>query len=150
MRVVVRVSEGFSRTLADTMADRHAANFNQLEVYKRARELAKNIFERTKAFPSEETYALTSQIRRSSRSIGAQIAEAWSKRRYKRHFVSKLTDADSEQRECQHWVLVSMDRGYLTKEEAVAIINELLLIGRMVQTMINKAHLFCYKAGRTR
>ena len=74
-------------------------SFRDLLVYQKARKLAQDIFVLTKAFPKEETYALTDQIRRSSRSIGAQIAEAWGKRRYEKHFISKLTDADGEQQE---------------------------------------------------
>ena len=68
----------------------HAESFRDLVVYKNARKLAKSIFELTKSFPKEEMYSLTDQVRRSSRSVGAQIAEAWAKRRYKKHFVSNL------------------------------------------------------------
>ena len=74
----------------------HARNFRDLAVYQKARKVSRAIFESSKGFPKEETYSLTDQIRRASRSIGAQIAEAWAKRRYPRHFVSKLTDADAE------------------------------------------------------
>ncbi len=74
----------------------HAKSFRDLDVYKLSRELAKEIFELSKSFPKEEIYSLTDQVRRSSRSIGAQILEAWAKRRYERHFTSKLTDADGE------------------------------------------------------
>lgn len=69
----------------------HARSFKDLEVYKQSRELAKMIFELTVNFPKEEKYSLTDQIRRSSRSVCAQIAESWGKRRYKNHFVLKLT-----------------------------------------------------------
>ena len=72
----------------------YVKSFRDLEVYKLARQLAKEIFEVSKSFPKEEMYSLTDQIRRASRSIGGQIAEAWGKRRYQRHFISKLTDAD--------------------------------------------------------
>ena len=82
----------------------YAKSFRELEVYKLSRELAGEIFQISKSFPKEETYSLTDQIRRSSRSIGAQIAEAWAKRRYEKHFISKLTDADGEQQETQHWL----------------------------------------------
>jgi four helix bundle protein len=82
----------------------HAKSFRDLVVYQKAKEVSRTIFEISKGFPKEETYSLTDQIRRASRSIGAQIAEAWAKRRYARHFVSKLTDADAEQMETQHWV----------------------------------------------
>jgi four helix bundle protein len=71
-------------------------NFRELNVYKLAKQLSQDIFLLTKSFPKEETYSLTDQIRRSSRSVGAQIAESWGKRRYERHFISKLTDADAE------------------------------------------------------
>ena len=81
---------------------RRARCFRDLMVYQKAREVARRIFELTKVFPKEEIYSLTDQGRRASRSVGAQIAEAWGKRRYERHFVSKLTDADSEQLETQH------------------------------------------------
>ena len=77
----------------------HARSFRDLAVYQKARTVSRSIFELSKDFPKEETYSLTDQIRRASRSIGAQIAEAWAKRRYERHFVSKLTDADAEQME---------------------------------------------------
>ena len=81
----------------------HARSFRDLAVYQKARKVSRAIYKISKGFPKEETYSLTDQIRRSSRSIGAQISEAWAKRRYERHFVSKLTDADAEQMETQHW-----------------------------------------------
>ncbi len=74
------------------------------------------VYQLTKKFPKEERYALTDQIRRSSRSIGGQISEAWGKRRYEKHFVSKLTDADGEQLETQHWLLTALDCEYITKD----------------------------------
>jgi four helix bundle protein len=80
----------------------HAKSFRDLEVYKLSRELSKKILQLSIGFPKEETYSLTDQVRRSSRSVGSQIAEAWAKRRYEKHFVSKLTDADGEQQETQH------------------------------------------------
>lgn len=75
----------------------YARSFKELEVYKQARSLSNKIFHLTKNFSKEERYSLTDQIRRSSRSVGAQIAEAWGKRRYENHFILKLTDADAEQ-----------------------------------------------------
>jgi four helix bundle protein len=101
------------------------------------------VFESTKGFPKEETYSLTDQIRRSSRSIGAQIAEAWAKRRYARHFVSKLTDADAEQMETQHWVDEASDCRYLDSKKVEELTEELMQIGRMLNSMIEKAHSFC-------
>ena len=74
----------------------YAVSFRDLLVYRKARELSPAIFKLSKRFPKEETYSLTDQVRRSSRSIGAQISEAWAKRRYEKHFLSKLTDSDGE------------------------------------------------------
>lgn len=82
----------------------HAASFQELKVYRKARGISRTVFDVSKSFPKEETYSMTDQIRRASRSVGAQIAEAWAKRRYERHFISKLSDADAEQMETQHWL----------------------------------------------
>ena len=121
----------------------HARSFRDLVVYQKARAVAKRVFEITKRFPREEMYSLTDQARRSSRSVGAQIAEAWAKRGYERHFVSKLTDADGEQQETQHWTDTAADCGYLTKEEAGSLNSELAEVGRMLNSMIEKAASFC-------
>jgi len=80
----------------------HAMSFRDLIVHQKARQIAKAIFEESKSFPREEMYSLTDQMRRAARSVGAQIAEAWGKRRFERHFISKLTDADAEQLEARH------------------------------------------------
>ena len=121
----------------------HAQGFRDLVVYQKARAVARCFFELSKAFPKEETYSLTDQGRRSSRSIGAQIAEAWAKRAYEKHFVSKLSDADGEQQETQHWVDTALDCGYLTGQMRDELVDELERIGRMLQSMIDKAELFC-------
>jgi len=71
---------------------KHAASFRDLIVYQKSRQLQREIFKITKSFPREEMFSLTDQIHRSSRSIGANISESWAKRRYERHFISKLTD----------------------------------------------------------
>lgn len=76
----------------------------ELEVYRRAFDSAMRIFELSKGFPREETFALTDQIRRSSRAVCANLAEAWRKRRYRKHFVSKLIDCESEAAETQVWL----------------------------------------------
>ena len=125
------------------MALDYARSFRDLLVYRRAFLVAKKIFELSKSFPEEEKYALTSQIRRASRSIGAQITEAWAKRRYERHFTSKLTDADGEQLETQHWLRVAFSCGYLEEAVARSLIASLEEIGRLLQGMIDKADLFC-------
>ncbi len=127
----------------------YAKSFRDLVVYQKARSVAKAIFDVTKSFPREEMYSLTDQMRRSSRSIGAQIAEAWAKRRYEKHFISKLTDADGEQQETQHWADTADDCGYLEKEEAEKLNADLNEIGRMINSMIDKANQFCVQHGKT-
>ena len=82
-------------------------------------------------------------MRNSSRSVGAQIAEAWAKRRYEKHFISKLTDADGEQQETQHWIEVAGDCGYLSIEQVNDMLNRYADLGRMLYTMMNKAEYFC-------
>jgi four helix bundle protein len=104
----------------------YAESFRDLVVYKKARQLSLEIFQITKTFPKEEMFSLTDQIRRSSRAIGAQIAEAWAKRRYEKHFASKLTDADAEQQETQHWLATAADCGYLAQNQMTA--NQLSVI----------------------
>jgi four helix bundle protein len=121
----------------------HAQTFRDLVVYQKAKLVSREIFEISKTFPKEETYSLTDQIRRASRSIGAQIAEAWGKRRYEKHFVSKLTDADAEQMETQHWLSEACDCDYLDVKKAKELTDHLLQIGRMLNSMMEKAHLFC-------
>ena len=87
-----------------------------LEVYKKAFDAAMEIFELSKSFPKEETYSLTDQIRRSSRSVCANIAEAWRKRRYEAAFIAKLSDAEGEAAETQTWLQFSVKCGYLEAE----------------------------------
>jgi len=122
---------------------KRAQCFRDLIVYQRARKVAQSIFYLSHSFPKEETYSLTDQVRRSSRSIGAQISESWGKRRYERHFVSKLTDADSEQLETQHWLEVAFDCAYISENHRTSLCNELKEIGRMLNSMIHKAETFC-------
>jgi four helix bundle protein len=121
----------------------YARNFRELVVYQRTFDLSRKVFELSKAFPEDEKFSLTSQIRRSSRSVGAQIAEAWAKRKYERHFVSKLTDADGEQMETQHWVRTAFSCGYLERAAASVLMDELEQVGRLLQGMMDKAESFC-------
>lgn len=93
------------------------SSFRDLKVYKMAFALAMDIFWLTKTFPKEETYSLIDQIRRSSRSVFASVAEAYKKRRYPNHFVSKLTDADMENGETQAWLDAALACLYITKEK---------------------------------
>ena len=121
----------------------HAKSYRDLEVYKLSRELSKDIFDLSKTFPKEETYSLTDQIRRSSRSVGDQIAEAWAKRRYEKHFVSKLTDADGELQETRHWLETSFDCKYIDKSILDNFLKKYESVGKMINSMINKSNLFC-------
>lgn len=121
----------------------YVKSFRDLEIYKLSREVSKEIFKLTKIFPKEELYSLTDQIRRSSRSVGGQIAEAWGKRRYEMHFISKLTDADAEQLETQHWLEVSEESHYIDVATRDVLIRKCESIGRMLQRMIDKASNFC-------
>jgi len=121
----------------------YAKSHRDLIVYQKARTLAQEIFDLTKSFPKEETYSLTDQIRRSSRSVGAQIAEAWAKRPYEKHFVSKLTDADAEQHETQHWLETARDCGYVSQEKSALLVEKCREVGRLLGSMIDKAASFC-------
>ena len=123
----------------------YVKSFRDLEVYQLARQLAKEIFDISANFPKDEIYSLTSQIRRSSRSVGAQIAEAWGKRRYIKHFESKLTDADAEQLETKYWIETSLDHNYITSQVATDLIERYEMLGKKLSTMISKSESFCGK-----
>ncbi|MFZ3199798.1 MAG: four helix bundle protein [Candidatus Acidiferrales bacterium] len=110
--------------------------FRELRVYKLAYRMAMEIFRRSRIFPDEERYSLTSQIRRSSRSVAANIAEGYRKRQYSAMFSSKLADADAEATETGVWLDFARDCGYITPEthsELAAAYDE---IGRMLHVMI--------------
>jgi four helix bundle protein len=92
-----------------------------LEVYGKAFDAAMQLFDLSKRFPKEETYSLTDQVRRSSRSVCANLAEAWRKRRYEAAFVSKLSDSESEAAETQVWIEFACKCSYLTREQAVPL-----------------------------
>lgn len=118
-------------------------HFSELRVYRAAFDLQRSVFELTKQFPREERYALTDQVRRSSRSVGAKIAEAWHKRRYKAHFVSKLSDADAELAETEHWIQTARDCGYITAGEAAALESQSRGVGRMLGAAMRDARKWC-------
>src|SRR5216684_3750468 len=107
------------------MTTYYARSFKDLRVYQKAREVSRAVFRLSKSFPREEMYSLTDQFRRAARSIGAQISEAWGKRRYEKHFVSKLTDADAEQMETQHWVAEAFDCEYISSRDAAQLNSSL-------------------------
>jgi len=108
----------------------------ELEVYKKAFEAAMEVFELSKAFPKEETYSLTDQIRRSSRSVASNIAEAWRKRRYEAAFIAKLSDSEGEAAETQTWIEFSVRCGYLERDTAVKLYKEYDEIIGMIVSMI--------------
>ena len=110
-----------------------------LRVYQKAFETAMRIFEVSKLFPKEEVYALTGQMRRSSRSVCANLAEAWRKRRYEAAFVSKLSDAEAEAAETQVWIEFAVRCGYLDRDKALrwyAAYDDILgtLVGMITHT----------------
>lgn len=108
-----------------------------LLVYQKASDAAMQIFELSKSFPKEETYSLTDQIRRSSRSVCANLAEAWRKRRYEAHFISKLSDAESEAAETQVWLEFAVKCKYLKREEATILYQTYSAVLRTLVGMIN-------------
>lgn len=111
-------------------------SYQDLRVYQEACALDLAIFEITKRFPREEVFSLTDQVRRASRSVGANLAEAWAKRRYPAHFVSKLTDADGELQETSHWLGRALAYGYVSEPEAADLAGRAVRIGRMLGKMI--------------
>ena len=113
-----------------------------LEVYRLAFDTAMRVFQLSKGFPKEETYALTDQVRRSSRSVCANLAEAWRKRRYRACFISKLSDAESEAGETHVWVEFAVRCEYLRCEEAVALYHNYESVLKMIVTMIANADSF--------
>jgi four helix bundle protein len=108
----------------------------ELEVYKRAYDLAMHVFAISKSFPDAERFALTSQIRRSSRSVCMNLREAWSKRRYEAHFVSKLTDCDGEANETDTSLDFARDCGYISADEHTRLTEANRAVGRMLGAMI--------------
>ena len=119
-----------------------AENFRDLIVYKKAESLAKDIYKESKSFRKEEAYSLTNQIRRSSRSVGAQIAEAWGKRKYLKHFVAKLTDAEAELNETEHWIETAQKCGYISSLSRDKLKKECSDIRKLIGGMISKADSF--------
>jgi len=109
-----------------------------LKVYQKGYELAMKVFHLSKSFPLEEKFALTSQIRRSSRSVCLNLREAWAKRRYEAHFISKLTDCDGENSETDSSLDFAKDCGYITVEQHVELTSLCSEIGKMLGSMINR------------
>ncbi len=120
-------------------------DFKSLRSYQIAFELAMRIFEISKSFPKEETYSLTDQIRRSSRSVCSNIAEAYRKRNYPNHFRSKLSDSDSENAATQSWLHFASECGYISKSEFENLIIKSEEVGKLLNFMINNPGKFGVK-----
>lgn len=119
--------------------------FQDLIAYRKSFSLAMEILEISKGFPKEEKYSLTDQIRRSSRAVSAAIAESYGKRKYPKHFVSKLSDSDSENLETQSWLEFAEASGYIEKTEFDKLINESIEIGKLLNYMMNHPEKFGVK-----
>ena len=119
--------------------------FKNLKVYQLSYELAMEIFKVTKSFPKEEKYSLTDQIRRSSRSVCANIAEAYRKRRYPKNFTSKISDADGEASESVVWVNFAYDCKYINEEIKEKLLIKYEEVGKMLGGMANNPEKFLPK-----
>jgi four helix bundle protein len=126
-----------------------AKSFRDLNVYTQAREAARMVFRITKSFPREERYALTDQVRRSSRAIKAMLGEAWARRRYKAAFIDKIDQAMGENNETQSWLDDAIDAEYITAEEFRDLDARYQAIGGMLARMIDRADDFCKHAPST-
>ena len=117
--------------------------YRDLKAYQLSYQLALDIHELTKKYPPEERYSLTDQIRRSSRSVPANIAEAWKKRRYEKSFIAKIIDAAGEAGETEVWLDFSKDVGYLDEETYSLLMAKYDEVNRMLFGMVDKADKFC-------
>ncbi len=126
-----------------------ARSFRELKVYGAAREAAQRIFAVSGHFPREERYALTDQIRRSSRAVKAMLAEAWARRRYKAAFINKIDEALGEANETQSWLDDASDSAYLSKADFNELDGRYQAIGGMLSRMIDRADDFCKHAPST-
>ena len=116
-----------------------------LNVYKKAYALSLTIFHLSKEWPKDEKYSLTDQIRRSSRSVCANLREAWAKRRYEAHFISKLSDCDGENSETDTWLDYARDCGYIAVEKHAELTTEVVAVGKMLGGMLNNPSPFLLK-----
>ena len=118
--------------------------YKDLIVYQKAFALSMDILNLTKSFPREEKYSLTDQIRRSSRSVGANLTEAWAKRRYVKSFVAKLIDSQGESFETTHWLDTAFAADYLDKGKYKVLTELNIEIQKMLESMINNPDKFCH------
>jgi len=117
-------------------------DYQDLIVYQKAYQLAMDIFEESRKFPQEEKFSLTNQIRRSSRSICANFAETYRKRRYETHFVSKLSDSEMENTETEVWLNFSKDCRYLPEEKYADFLLRNTEVGKMLWNMLSNPNKF--------
>ena len=115
-------------------------NHTDLRVFTLAMDASMEIFELSKQFPMEERYSLTDQIRRSSRSVCANLAEAWRKRRYEKAFIAKLSDVEGEAAETQVWLQYASNCGYLASEKTTPLYDKYTQVLAMTVAMINNSH----------
>ena len=123
-----------------------AQSVKELTVYKKAYALAMEVFEISKRFPPEERYALTSQIRRSSRSVCLNLREAWAKRRYEAHFISKLTDCDGECNETDSSLDFARDCQYISAEKHTELTSLNTEVAKMLGSMLQTPEKFAPKS----
>ena len=121
-------------------------NVTDLIVYQKSFQLAMEIFEKSKKFPIDEKYSLTDQMRRSSRAVSANLAEAYCKRRYQAHFISKLSDADMENTETQVWLQYSLNCNYLSAQEYEKYMDASREIGKLLNFMMKHPDRFARKS----
>jgi len=114
-----------------------------LKVYQQSFETAQLIYELSKFFPKEELYSLTDQIRRSSRSVTANISEAWGKRKYEKSFIAKLTDSEGEARETQTWLQFAFACHYMNEEQYNNLHNKYNQIIGMLVNMMSQSEKWC-------
>ena len=126
-----------------------ARSFRELKVYEKARDAAKQVFLLSKEFPREKRFALTDQIRRSSRAVKAMLAEAWARRRYKAAFINKIDEALGEANETQSWLDDALDAQYLSAANFKDMNERYQAIGGMLSRMIDRADDFCKHAPAT-
>src|SRR5438128_190355 len=125
-------------------------HFKELKVWQLAFQAAMRIFHLSKSWPPNEAHSLTAQIRRSSRSVCGNIAEAWRKRRYPNHFISKLTDADGEAAETENWLEFAYACGYIQEEIFLELTDQYEQITRGVVGMMNHSESWCGPASLVR
>ena len=123
-------------------------HFTDLIVWQKAFDLGLRVLESSKTWPREEKYALIDQVRRSSRSVSANIAEAWGKRRYEAHFVSKLSDSDTELLETENWLLFAKEHGSLAAADFDSLHALMREVGRMLGSMMQHPEPFLLRDAR--